>query len=101
MPDSLVEGRAFSLRRSLIRYQLTGPLPAMTEKERDNTLSSGPYSFNGPYSSSGPYSFSDLYLRLELAWLETKADYAAAGKPFGNGRGLDVWIKYGQLTTVN
>lgn len=40
-----------------------------------------------------------LLLELEREW--ARADYAAAGKPFGEGRGLDIWIEYEQLTTVN
>lgn len=42
-----------------------------------------------------------LRLKLEFEWLKTRDDYAAAGKPFGDGRGLEVWVEYGQLTTVN
>lgn len=38
--------------------------------------------------------------RLRLEWLKVEADYAAAGKPFGD-RGLEIWVEYGQLTTVN
>jgi hypothetical protein len=30
-----------------------------------------------------------------------RADYAAAGKSFDEEKGLDVWIEYGQLATVN
>lgn len=42
-----------------------------------------------------------LRLWLELEWEKTREDYRAAGKPFGEGRGLDIWVEYGQLTTVN
>ena len=42
-----------------------------------------------------------LRLLLKREWEKTKEDYRAAGKPFGEGRGLDLWVKYGQLTTVN
>jgi hypothetical protein len=42
-----------------------------------------------------------LRLRLELKWWKAKRDYAAAGAPFGLGRGIDLWIEYGQGTTVN
>mgnify|MGYP000335404230 CR=1 FL=1 len=42
-----------------------------------------------------------LRLLLELEWEKARDDYLAAGKPFGDGRGLDLWIEYGQLTTVN
>jgi hypothetical protein len=30
-----------------------------------------------------------------------RADYRAAGKPFGEERGLDIWVEYEQLTTVD
>lgn len=40
-------------------------------------------------------------LWLELKRLEAREDYEAASAPFGEGRGLDLWIEYGQLTTVN
>lgn len=42
-----------------------------------------------------------LRLKIELEWLKIRGDYEAAGKPFGDGKGLDVWVEYGQLTTVN
>ena len=42
-----------------------------------------------------------LRLLLKREWEKTKEDYRAAGKPFGEGRGLDLWVEYGQLTTVN
>lgn len=42
-----------------------------------------------------------LRLTLELEWLKVKEDYEAAGAPFGPGRGLDIWVEYEQLTTVN
>lgn len=38
---------------------------------------------------------------LEIEWQKTREDYRAAGAPFGEGRGLDIWIEYGQLTTSN
>jgi hypothetical protein len=41
-----------------------------------------------------------LRLLLELEWEETREDYEMAGKPFGE-EGLDLWVEYGQLTTVN
>jgi len=58
------------------------------------------------YSSSISSFMSDperraLRLLLKREWEKTKEDYRAAGKPFGEGRGLDLWVKYGQLTTVN
>jgi len=42
-----------------------------------------------------------LRLRLEIEWLKAKEAYEAAGTPFEEGRGLEVWVEYGQLTTVN
>jgi hypothetical protein len=42
-----------------------------------------------------------LQLLIDAEWMKAKANYAAAGKPFGEGRGIDIWIEYGQLTTVN
>lgn len=44
---------------------------------------------------------SALRLRLEPEWLTVKEDYELAGTPFGPGRGLEIWVEYGQLTTVN
>lgn len=38
---------------------------------------------------------------LEIEWEKTRADYYAAGAPFGPGRGLEIWVEYGQLTTLN
>jgi hypothetical protein len=38
---------------------------------------------------------------LQVEWEKTKAAYRAAGAPFGWGRGLDIWIEHGQLTTTN
>lgn len=37
---------------------------------------------------------------LRIEWERSKADYHAAGAPFGHD-GLDIWVEYGQLTTVN
>lgn len=42
-----------------------------------------------------------LHNIIESAWQDAKAAYQAAGAPFGTGRGLEIWIDYGQLTTVN
>ncbi len=42
-----------------------------------------------------------LRLWLKLEWEKVREDYRAAGKPFGEGRGLGLWIEYGQLTTMN
>jgi len=52
---------------------------------------------------SGPHPLQREALRLtvELWWLEVREDYAAAGRPFGEDRGLDIWVEFGQLTTVN
>jgi hypothetical protein len=41
-----------------------------------------------------------LRLILRIEWEKTKADYRAAGAPFGPD-GLEIWAEYGQLTTVN
>lgn len=38
---------------------------------------------------------------IDLEWADARADYVDAGRPFGDGRGLDVWIEFGQRTTVN
>jgi hypothetical protein len=39
---------------------------------------------------------------LDQLWREARQDYRAAGAPFGSSaRALDVWILYGQRTTVN
>ncbi len=38
---------------------------------------------------------------LQAEWEKTKAAYREAGAPFGWGRGLDIWVEHGQLTTVN
>lgn len=42
-----------------------------------------------------------LRLTLELEWQKAKRGYEAAGKPFGDGRGIDLWVEYRQWTTVN
>ena len=42
-----------------------------------------------------------LRLLLKREWEKTRADYRAAGEPFGEGRGLDLWVEYGHLTTAN
>jgi hypothetical protein len=44
---------------------------------------------------------TSLRLLLEIEWEKVRADYQAAGKPFGEGKGLDMWVEYGQLTTAN
>lgn len=38
---------------------------------------------------------------LDLEWRKAQKAYRRAGKPFGEGRGLEVWGRYGTLTTVN
>jgi hypothetical protein len=38
---------------------------------------------------------------LDLEWEKLQADYEEAGRPFGEGRGLDLWVHYGTNTTVN
>jgi hypothetical protein len=42
-----------------------------------------------------------LRLRVELKWKPAKRDSVAAGTPFGNGRGINLWVEYGERTTVN
>ena len=42
-----------------------------------------------------------IQLLIQADWMEPEADYAAAGKPFGEGRGLDLWLEFGLTTTVN
>jgi len=37
---------------------------------------------------------------LQIEWEKTREDYHAAGTPFGP-EGLEIWVEYGQLTTVN
>ena len=38
---------------------------------------------------------------LDRQWERTRAEYRAAGAPFVAGRGLEIWIQFGQLTTAN
>lgn len=38
---------------------------------------------------------------LQREWEKTRAAYRSAGAPFGPDRGLELWIEFGQLTTVN
>lgn len=55
-------------------------------------------------SPSLPMSDSErtaLRILIDLEWAEARNDYVAAGQPFGDGRGLDVWIEFDQQTTVN
>lgn len=48
------------------------------------------------------YDPQDLRRLLEFCWQETRRDYRAAGDPFGRSqRGLELWIRYEQRTTVN
>ncbi|WP_181149374.1 hypothetical protein [Salinibacter sp. 10B] len=42
-----------------------------------------------------------LRVFVDLEWKARRHAYAAAGSPFGSGRGLDVWIEFEQQTTVN
>lgn len=44
---------------------------------------------------------STLRLKLQMEWVKACRGYEEAGAPFGTGRGLEVWVEYGQLTTVN
>lgn len=38
---------------------------------------------------------------IQREWQHTVMDYRQAGAPFGHGRGLEIWIEYGELTTVD
>lgn len=51
----------------------------------------------------GHYSKSDNVVRLlKQLWREARKDYEAAGSPFGTSkRALDLWIMYGERTTIN
>jgi hypothetical protein len=42
-----------------------------------------------------------LRILIDLEWAQARDNYAAAGHPFGEGRGLDIWIEFDQQTTVN
>jgi len=42
-----------------------------------------------------------LRVLIDLEWAEARNDYVTAGRPFGDGRGLDIWIEFDQQTTVN
>jgi len=67
----------------------------------------------GAFSSSPAYQLYEkdcfmtdterriLHRFLKAEWEKTRTDYRAAGAPFGSGRGLEIWIQFGQLTTVN
>lgn len=70
------------------RYLLLGGTQALVSDNR----------YSGKMTS---FQRAALRLKLELEWQRVKEDYAAAGKPFGEGRGLDIWVEYMQLTTVN
>ncbi len=42
-----------------------------------------------------------LRILIDLEWTEMRKDYCNAGQPFGDGRGLEIWIEFDQQTTVN
>lgn len=42
-----------------------------------------------------------LRVLLDLQWSACKKKYVEAGRPFGKGRGMDIWIQFDQRTTVN
>ena len=42
-----------------------------------------------------------LRVLLDLEWAATRREYKKAGQPFGPQRGLEIWIEFGQETTVN
>lgn len=48
-----------------------------------------------------PSERTALRILIDLERARARRNYTAAGRPFGPGRGLDVWIEYGQKTTVN
>lgn len=47
------------------------------------------------------YQRAVLQLLIETEWMDAKANYAGAGRPSGERRGMDIWIEFGQLTTVD
>ena len=42
-----------------------------------------------------------LRVLIDLEWAEARSEYEDAGQPFGQGRGLEIWIEFDQETTVN
>jgi hypothetical protein len=42
-----------------------------------------------------------LRVLLDLERKARQRAYESAGRPFGSGRGLDLWIEFDQKTTVN
>jgi len=42
-----------------------------------------------------------LRILIDLEWAEARSDYHDAGRPFGRGRGLEIWIEFDQQTTAN
>jgi hypothetical protein len=42
-----------------------------------------------------------LRVLIDLEWADTRRDYRDAGQPFGEGRGLDIWVEFDQKTTAN
>jgi hypothetical protein len=41
-----------------------------------------------------------LRVLIDLEWAETRREYQDAGQPFGQGRGLEIWIEFDQQTTA-
>ena len=48
-----------------------------------------------------PSERTALRILIDLEWAQARRHYMEAGRPFGNGRGLDIWIEFRQKTTVN
>jgi hypothetical protein len=42
-----------------------------------------------------------LRVLIDLEWTDRLNAYRDVGRPFGAGRGLDLWIEFDQHTTVN
>lgn len=42
-----------------------------------------------------------LRVLIDLQWVKMSEDYRDAGSPFGDDRGLEIWIEFDRQTTVN
>ena len=63
----------------------------------DVNLSPQPHFYN-PMTDS---ERTALRVLIDLKWAETRDQYQDAGQPFGQGRGLEIWIEFDQQTTIN
>jgi len=73
---------------------------------RSSWWGTGRFSLPESYAAMNEDDIPDLQrkalrLWIEVKWLETEAEYRAAGSPFGPGHGVEIWVEYRQLTTVN